>query len=172
MTKDYAKKRSAGKKTSKSGNNSYLLLWIVTLVLFGLFTFGLVYVGKHQHQLRHHAKIAAKHQETTLSPTNETANDSTEPKFDFYTLLPQKNKNVIVPEYELEIASVKTYTEADHLKAEVSLLGLEVNIDLIKKDDVQIYHVTTGPYDNKNAALADQSRLKQNNIKSVIKKLK
>lgn len=173
MTKDYAKRRVAGKKaTTKPRRGSYLMLWLLTLALFGAFTFGLVYIGKHQRQFRHNTKKASKHQVIVNAAANETVKASITPKFDFYTLLPQKNKNAVVPEYELDVATVKDYLEADHLKAEIALLGIEVNINSFKKDTQQLYRISTGPYDNKDAAIADQARLKQSNIKSSLKKLK
>lgn len=173
MAKDYAKKHHA-KKNVKKKRKSHAFLWFFTLILFVAFTLGLVYLGKHQRAIKHHTKTVSKHVVAPKPVSNATANKTVtpEPKFDFYTLLPQKNKDAIVPEYELEIATVKEFADADRTKAELSLLGFDVNIASLKKDNEQLYKVSIGPYDNKDNALADQNRLQQDNIKSVLKKIK
>lgn len=173
MTKDYAKKHTPKKKARKGKRGSYIALWLFTLIVFALFTVGLVYLGKHQREIRHHKKTTIKHVVVAKPECNTTApKPSLLPKFDFYTLLPQKNKNAAIPEYELEVATVKNYADADHVKAELSLLGLEANIDSFKCGSQQLFLVTAGPYDNKDAAESDLQRLKQNNIKSIIKKVR
>lgn len=178
MTRDYAKKRHTKQSQKKS---TYILLWLITLVFFGLFTYGLVYLGNHQHHARLHNKkanlnrcLTGEKSEKTIEKNKTTDNIKTIPstKFEFYTILPQKNKNSSIPEYILEIATVSDYASADHLKAEISLLGLEANVDSVINNGKQFYNIEVGPYDNKDAAMADLERLKESNIKSALKKIK
>lgn len=170
MTRDYAKKHSTKKSSKKQKKSSYLLLWLITLILFALFTLGLVYLGKHQREIRHQKKIIPKKIVIPKPVCNEPVKSAPIPKFDFYTLLPQKDHNAAVI-YELDITTVKNYADADHIKAELSLLGIEANISSSKCGDQEVFRVMSGPYDNKDAALADQQRLKQNDIKCTLKKV-
>lgn len=159
MTRDYAKRNTYRKSLKKK--SSYLGLWLFVLLLFAAFTTGLVYLGKHKQQLHLKTptipKIANK-----LAPTPP-------PIFDFYTILPQKTNNKAIAEYELEIATVKDYTAADRLKAELALLGFTVSITPTYN---QKYQITIGPYDNKDAVIADLKRLKQNKISGKLKKIR
>jgi len=175
MTRDYAKKRPPA-KARKRKSGPHLLLWLFTLVLFAAFTAGLVYLGKFQHQARlHHAqKIAAKHVAPKLAPTKPTPQikSAIPAQFDFYTILPQKKANNVIPEYEIEIAIAKDFATADRLKAELLLLGFEVTAVPVKVAGKLNYRVTVGPYDTKEGAKADQVRLQQNKYHTTLKKIK
>ncbi len=152
MTRDYAKRNTYRKNSIKK--SFYLGLWLFVLSLFAAFTIGLVYLGKYKQQ---HHQIQLKKEVIATAPT-----------FDFYTLLPQKTNNKAISEYELEIATVKDYASADHLKAELALLGFSVSVT---KAHNQKYQVAVGPYDNKDAATNDLERLKQNKIRGTLKKV-
>ena len=168
MTRDYAKRSAQKKKTKKK--SSHFGLWLFVLLLFTTFTFGLVYLGKYKQQHPHPKasspqKIVIHQQQKEI--TTKTTNT---PKFDFYTLVPQKRNNNIIAGYELEIATVKDYTAADHLKAELTLLGFAVSIVPIREENIQKYYISVGPYNNKESATVDLERLKLNKISGKIKK--
>jgi cell division protein FtsN len=177
MTRDYAKRNTKRTRTPAKKKSSHWRLWFFTLFIFTAFTFGLVFVGKHQRQLQHAMKATPKASKvkvvkaTPVQPAAEPVKATT-PKFDFYTMLPQKNSNAKIPEYELEVATLKDYASADHLKAELALLGFTVNITPVREAGSQKYRVTVGPYDNKDGATAEQLRLKQNKISSTLRKIK
>jgi cell division protein FtsN len=165
MTRDYAKRNVSRRKPKKK--ISYLGLWIFVLCLFAAFIVSLVYLGKHNQHVRPTIKIISS-QPAIETPVKEIA----APKFDFYTILQQKKNSNTISEYELEIATVKDYAAADHLKAELVLLGFSVSIAPIRQEGLQKYYVTVGPYDNKDGATIDLERLKQNKIRGKLKKLR
>jgi cell division protein FtsN len=167
MTRDYARRSFKRKKSKKKSR--YLLI-----LLFLIFALGLVLLHKHQKLIADLIKI--KPTEIKASPENKTATIAkkiTTPKFDFYSILPapaKKSGNAEI-EYELEITVVNDFAAADRLKAELSLLGFVVSITPTYSQGIQKYHVSIGPYDNEAGANADQQKLKQNKIKSTLKKL-
>ena len=161
MTRDYAKRNVSRRKPKKK--SSYLGLWLFVLSLFVIFTVGLVYLGKHKQQPHlNNPKIVDK-------PIIKEVKETAVPKFDFYTLLPQKRNSKAMAEYELEVATVKDYAAADHLKAELALLGFTVSVIPVSSGK---YDISVGPYDNKDGATADLERLKQNKINGKIKKIR
>ena len=168
MNRDYAKRNTYRKSPKKK--SSYLGLWLFVLFLFVAFTTGLVYLGKHKQQLHLKKTTTPKtiSKPAPAPPSEVTTKEATAPTFDFYTLLPQKTNSKTVAEYELEIATVKDYAAADHLKAELALLGFTVSITPTRG---QKYQVTAGPYDNKEGATTDLERLKQNKISGKLKKI-
>jgi len=87
MRRDYAKK----KHKSRSNRQSYWRLWLSTVILFALFTLGLVFLGKH-YQLDPMVKNTSTKNLTKESPPKpaSTAKSQKQPHFDFYTM-PQKN---------------------------------------------------------------------------------
>ncbi|MDR1057195.1 MAG: SPOR domain-containing protein [Coxiellaceae bacterium] len=109
------------------------------------------------------------------APSNITATKViSTPKFDFYNTLQQKEdlRKTKKPDdaYELEIAILDNFAAADRLKAELALLGFPASITPIYKQGIQKYYISTGPYDNKENAIIDAQKLKQNHIKSNLKK--
>lgn len=165
MNRDYAKRNVYRKKSKKK--TSYLGLWLFVLFLFAAFTAGLVYMGKHKQQFHPRPSVPQ------ISPTETITKEVAAPKFDFYTMLPEKKSTKAMAEYELEIATLKDYAAADRLKAELALLGFTASIAPARsKNGTQTYEVSIGPYDNKDGAAADLERLKQNKIRGTIKKIR
>jgi len=175
MTTDYAKRRrTTAKKKPKKKSGSYLILWLITLLLFVLFTIGLVYLGKYQHSYRIAHRKVLKHKTQNVTPiANQTAAPTpATAQFDFYTILPQKKNSTLLTTYELEIKITKEYSVADHLKAQLALLGFSVNITPITINGAEHYRITIGPYGTKADAVSDQTRLKQNKIYALIRIIK
>lgn len=111
------------------------------------------------------------------------------PRFQFYTVLPEKE--VIIPEsevkarkqeekqgkaptvgevYMLQIGSFKTMAEADRLKAQLAMLGVEAKIETAQIGTATWNRVKVGPF--ASMASADKTRgvLRQNNVDSVVQK--
>lgn len=193
MSRDYAKRNVSRKKNSKS----HLFLWLMLLLLFAAFIASLVMPDKYRDQVRDLLKInliqktlnikpslaietmakrATKKESTTKEVTTKEAvvKTVTTPKFDFYNILPQKKDNKsdkLEVAYELDIATVADFAAADRLKAELALLGFAASITPIYQNNIQKYHLSVGPYDTKESALANQKKLKTNGVKSELKKV-
>lgn len=110
MTRDYARYNVRKKPRKKS---SYLGLWLFVLFLFVVFTVGLVYFGKYKQQLHLETTVPQKTVDKIAPAPEVVTKEVAPPKFDFYTILPQKINDKAITEYELEIATVKDYASAD-----------------------------------------------------------
>lgn len=177
MTKDYAKKSKASRKKSKKGNAKKL--WIVALLILIVAAVSFIYPTKTKPRFFHFTgKFFAKEAKSfpaipakkKILPSPEIAK-TIAPKFDFYNILPGKKVVPTEARYELEIAHAKTFSAADQLKAELALLGFTASITPIYKQGAQKYYVSIGPYNCKEAATTDQEKLKQNKIRSLLRKL-
>ncbi len=112
-------------------------------------------------------------------------------KFEFYTMLPEME--VAVPDKELEPAPPKqgkapqplkgTYVlqvgsfrkpeDAEKLKANLALLGLEAHVQTVSINGEQTWHrVRLGPFSAKNGLDETRSRLYQNQIDAIVLKLR
>ncbi len=168
MIRDYARRSSTRKKSKKKSSRAWL---IILLLLIALVT-GFINLPKYKYFFLNLTKNVLS--KTTLSkqqPPTATKTVAT-PKFDFYNILPAKKPSSIKTEYELEIAIAKDFAAADRLKTELALLGFTASITPIHKQGTQEYLVSVGPYDNKDNANTDQQKLKQNKIKSSLKKMR
>jgi cell division protein FtsN len=107
------------------------------------------------------------------------------PRFDFYTILPEKE--VVVPDYEIntrtreervgkakethymmQAGSFKSFKEADQLRAKLGLLGIETTVHKAKVGNVIWYRVKIGPYTQMASVSAIKSRLRQNSIDVIV----
>jgi len=111
----------------------------------------------------------------------------TKPRFDFYTILPEME--VIVPDsrnktgqstaaekpgtYFLQVGSFRSFSEADNLKAQLALLGVESKIDAVNVNNTDTWHrVRVGPYQDLRELNKIRTRLLNNNMSAILLRVK
>ncbi len=109
------------------------------------------------------------------------------PRFDFYTLLPELE--VLIPEseikeeqarikeknnvaYMIQVGSFRSYGEADSLKAQMAMLGIEADIDPVSSKGEQWLRVRVGPFTDKRKLNKTRNRLHKNNINTMLVQIK
>lgn len=100
-----------------------------------------------------------KNEETDLK-ANKNLNDTA-------SLNASKNHT---EKYTLQVASMRNYHDADQLKAEISMLGLEVSIQKVMIGGEVWYRVHAGSYRNREMALKQQKMLKDHQVSSILVK--
>jgi len=118
------------------------------------------------------------------------AGAATKPKFDFYTILPEME--VMVPEqdiagkvehgvahvktpgtYVLQVGSFRRYDQADRLKAQLALLGLEADIQGVTVNGNETWHrVRLGPFHSLRKLNDAREVLKRHHVEALLLKLK
>jgi cell division protein FtsN len=73
--------------------------------------------------------------------------------------------------YAVQIATMSKSSDADQLKAQLLLLGFDVNVTPVTKNGQTLERVWIGPFTNKNDAVGTQKQLQQNQITSKLLKL-
>ena len=129
---------------------------------------------------------ADKPQETDkVEKKAEPAAEIEEPRYDFYTILPQAE--VVVPDYEIksrvreelvgktkavkyimQAGSFREATEADRHKAKLALLGIEARVEKAKVGNVIWHRVKIGPYDNPSSVSTIKELLQKNGIGVIV----
>ena len=108
-----------------------------------------------------------------------------EPRYDFYTILPQAE--TVVPDYEIksrvreqlvgktktvkyvmQTGSFRDAAEADRRKGKLAKLGIESWIEKAKVGEVSWYRVKVGPYDNPSSVATIKDLLQKNGIGVVV----
>jgi cell division protein FtsN len=126
--------------------------------------------------------------ESKQAVSSETKLEPKLPRFDFYTILPEKE--VVVPDHEIntrtreervgkakdkryimQAGSFKILKEADYLKAKLGLLGIESKVHKVKVGNVVWYRVKIGPYAQMSSVGAIKARLRQNGVDVVVTEL-
>lgn len=189
-------KKAMAKKKSKPNNSAPLpgWVWLATGLMIGLFVAFLVHIKDN------YPGLSLKDKKTVSSGTDARAvrkqATATPPpakektRFDFYTILPEME--IAVPDdelntgtnkparpldkpgtYILQVGSFKTLEQADRMKANLALLGIEASIESVTINNKESWHrVRIGPYSNLDELNRTRSRLKQNNINAMLLKLK
>ncbi|MCP4407879.1 MAG: SPOR domain-containing protein [Gammaproteobacteria bacterium] len=128
----------------------------------------------------------------------QEASPPTQRKFDFYTLLPElevllpetpsqeqtqqipqravtdasrdnkKSSSRSSPAYILQVGSFQKLHEADSLKAQLALLGVESNIQRVRVDRKTWYRVRIGPYSDRKQLNRIRAKLSKNKIDTLL----
>jgi cell division protein FtsN len=113
---------------------------------------------------------------------------STEPRFDFYEMLPKYE--VVIPEvetaaspaarakpieepgsYVLQVASFKAAGDAEKLKANLALLGIESRVQRVTIDDDVFHRVRIGPITDLSALNRIRKQLRDARIEPMVMRL-
>jgi cell division protein FtsN len=184
MTIDYAKKeapkKTATKKNTrkakpapKQSNSPSALIWLFTGLALGLFI----------AFLYHLATLPTPGVTVVENPTpTHAAIDTSDTRFDFYTLLPESE--VIVDRstttqadatqyvYYLQAGSFVKDSDAQQRRAELGLLGFEANIEKFSNKGSTWHRVQIGPLANRSKLASARSQLIQEGIDTMVIKRK
>lgn len=106
-------------------------------------------------------------------------------KFDFYKILPGSEEAVTDREFKrsaaptakevyfLQVAAFQNPADADNLKAQLALSGIEAKIQTAQLPDGKIWHrVRIGPFSDMSELNASRTALKQNNMEANLIKVR
>jgi cell division protein FtsN len=168
--------KPATRNSGRSGGRS-----VFTGVLIGL-TFGAVlavgvalWVTGSNPFKSSQPKPATAKPEAVAPATPETA-----PSFDFYKVLPgdapgemppMKGATASTPLYYLQAGAFQNPSDADNLKAQLALLGVEASIQTRAVGDKGVFHrVRVGPFRAMDEINRTRALLTQNNIPATLVK--
>lgn len=165
--------RRGQKRRRRSSSGAKAVLWLVAGLTIGLgFGLGGWYLAEHRAAPAKKTAAAGAQPKKSADNNAEKANDDAVASktkadrpwhFDFYRLLPKME--VVVSEeelaagqdelakekphgpYILQIASFRSYSDADALKARLALLGIQASIEAIVVDNGNTWNrVRVGPF--------------------------
>ena len=135
-------------------------------------------------------KSAPKKAAQAVAPkTTAIKTEDEKQHFDFYTLLPKME--VVIPDsvidqanralpqhetnlaYVLQTGSFRNASDAETMKAELALIGIEADVETVVINDKDTWHrVRLGPFPSMKALNPARRQLKQNNINFLLLKIK
>nr|VFK53592.1 MAG: Sporulation related domain-containing protein [Candidatus Kentron sp. TUN]VFK54274.1 MAG: Sporulation related domain-containing protein [Candidatus Kentron sp. TUN]VFK55131.1 MAG: Sporulation related domain-containing protein [Candidatus Kentron sp. TUN] len=210
MARDY---KYAGKSSSPLSGKLVPVAWVWFLsgLLIGLFIAALTYlnmrysaneVQRHvgiesRLQSVHPPEVPEKPKSATKIPKPIKPEKEPEPRFEFYTILPERE--IRVPEHELrsqqpqtpkktetdrtpsrtsgryilQVGSFRHLEDADRLKANLVLGGFDVEIQTVSMSGGDTWHrVRLGPYKDLGAVHRIQAELQKNGFAPLVLKEK
>ena len=176
--------------------------WVFLLagLFIGLFIAFLFYLQQRpsvaKPSLQDAKNEVIKLREEKLKAKQKNGDTETKTDFDFYNILPELE--VVVPGFEndkktqektdtstnntvktdtnndylLQVGSFGDKSQAEQFKAKLAFLGLQAFIQSVSINSKQWYRVRLGPYSDTQSLQKDQQRLTENQIKSIVLKLK
>ncbi|HVC28537.1 MAG TPA: SPOR domain-containing protein [Gammaproteobacteria bacterium] len=188
MAKDY--KHSPKPKDKPRQKNSGLPGWggfVIGIIVAAVIIKGAPEIWKKVEQRINPAGLQpAKTSVQSASKAATASSAPAQPHFDFYKLLP--SFQVVIPSqdketrsgdvpgpvnqpgtYILQVGSFQSYTEADKLKANLALLGVESNIQQVKVNNGSVWNrVRIGPIQSLSQLNAMRAKLAQNHIEPLV----
>lgn len=191
MARDYAKrpnkKRKSGGKSKKGSGGA---LWLLMGVVIGL-SLAIVGYVKFEGRIKAPAALVSVLAETKATQQKTPAAlAQAKPKFEFYSLLPKMEVEVAhqanakpglattleapalqKAKFRLQLASFKQFSDADSLKAKLTLEGYKLEIAAITLPSGEIwYRVRTPVLSDRNTALNLQKKLQKQSVASIVVK--
>ena len=134
------------------------------------------------------AKTTTRPEPDSQDSTDTRAVDK-KPHFDFYTLLPKmevvipdsviEQANRALPQHETNLAyvlqtgSFRNAADAETMKAELALIGVEADVETVVINDKDTWHrVRLGPFPDMTALKPVRRQLKQHDIDFILLKVK
>ena len=126
-------------------------------------------------------------QTPNLEPEKSAVAPVNKRTFDFYTILPElevmvdnddqqspttPNKNLPAGKYVLQVGSFKSSDEADSLKAQLALMGVETNIETVLVNTIKWHRLRVGPSEDIDQLQTTQKRLRVKNMDSILLKVR
>lgn len=156
-------------------------VWLFTGVATGLFLAFLYYLAGIQ------TPIIEDNNQTSISQRNSSAHSSTQgtskaPAFDFYNVLPDVEVNTAKGKGQISSKTINDKTaveillqtgaftlpkDADKRRAELLLLGLNVNVETVDIKGKTYHRVQVGPFKSNTALDNAKLLLKQNSIEHI-----
>lgn len=185
-----ANKRGVSAKTKRASNVRHkkpqtsvsTLRLIATVVIVILFSLGLYALNQLESEKT--SRIAEPSNSTI--DTKELSLPSNEDDYTFYSRL--KDFEVVVNKessyessrsanekfiYLIQVGSFKTKAQAEMLRVELTLLGLEPNIDSSENASGNTWHrVRLGPFTSRGSMTAARSTIISNNLEAMVMKSK
>ncbi len=179
-------------------------VWLLAGLTIGLFVAFLVFLEKQPGEEVSFKEAVVKElkkakqsqsEKASQAENNDDKKTNKEPRFDFYTILPELE--VFIPEseisdsfeeraskpsqaaasaggkkYLLQAGSFRSNEDADRLKASLALLGVQSSIQSVSINNDMWHRVRIGPFSDTRQLQKTLNTLKDNNIHAMTMELK
>ena len=189
MSHDFAKKKKKS-KPAKVSSGLPAWFWLFTGIVSGLFIAFLIYLSSLQFNDSQNSQF----EEGTNQLSNQIKEEADrmrdgkeafkKPTFEFYKRLPELTIETPKPSktksnpqndksYILQAGSFRSYQDADGLKAQLIMQGLDVQVNSVKDSKGNDWHrVQVGPYTTQYKLNKAQDALANSNIPSILIEIK
>ena len=192
MARDYKYRATQNRKKPQQHSIAWWK-WVLIIILISLFVFFLIFLRNSTPEAesgKNTKSITVSRQTKKVTPPPKHQNKKPEePRFDFYTILPETE--IIVPDYEIntrsreeqlgkaktskyiiQAGSFRDFSEADKLRARLALMGIESRVEKAKVGNAIWNRVKMGPYTRSSSVSTIKKRLRSNGIDVIVTEVK
>ena len=191
MARDYKHRANNHNKTKSKEITVPWWKWALAILLIGMFAAFLTFLSNSSpktEQTRKNKEILISKKEK-IKQAKKQQEEQNEPIFDFYTILPETE--IIIPDHEIDTrsreeqfgkgksikyliqaGSFRGFPEADKLRANLALMGIESKIEKAIIGNVIWNRVVMGPYILSSKVSTIQKQLRKNGIDSRVTEIK
>ncbi|MFW5444393.1 MAG: SPOR domain-containing protein [Methylococcaceae bacterium] len=193
MARDYKYRANQNRKKTQQTTVAWWK-WALSALLIALFVYFLMFLRNStpevkQVQQTKSISIVKKPKKTKQTLPKRQNKKPEEPRFDFYTILPETE--IVVPDYEINIrsreerlgkrkaskyimqaGSFRNFAEADKLRARLALMGIESRVEKANIGAAVWNRVKLGPYTRSSSVSVIKKRLRNNGIDVIVTEVK
>lgn len=191
MARDYKHRANNHNRTKSKESTVPWWKWALAILVLGMFATFLTFLSNSSpdvEQARKDKEILISKKEK-LKQAKKQQEEQNEPIFDFYTILPETE--IIIPDHEIntrsreeqfgkgkpieyliQAGSFRGFPEADKLRANLALMGIESKIEKAIIGNVIWNRVVMGPYASSSSVSSIQKKLRKNGIDSRVTEIK
>ncbi|MBN8773880.1 MAG: cell division protein FtsN [Thiobacillus sp. 63-78] len=165
--------KPASRKSGRAGGGSIFTGVLIGLIVGAILAVGVALWATGFNPFKSGKQASAPTKPVTPAPATPATPD-TAPSFDFYKVLPDNTSGALPPAAApappapllyLQAGAFQRADEADNLKAQLALLGVEAVIQTSEVANKGVLHrVRIGPFHTADEANRTRSLLAQNNI--------
>lgn len=189
MPRDYKNRASSRKKTTQQ-HTVVWWKWLLIALLIAFFVIFLVLLksSSPETETQKSQPIISKQLKAKNTPKHQDKTRA-EPRYDFYTILPETE--IVVPDHEIytrrreehigkrkastytvQAGSFRHFKEADKLRAKLALIGIESRVEKATVGGVIWNRVKMGPFKSSSQIAILKKRLKSNGIDTIVTETK
>jgi len=188
MPRDYKNRASSKKQTQASEQGVVWWKWLLIFLLIALFVVFLFFLSNANPITEKQGVTVSVAEKAKKKPKHQNKKPE-EPRYDFYTILPETE--IVVPDYEIntrsreeqlgkrkkskyivQAGSFRQFVEADRLRARLALMGIESRVEKATIGNVVWNRVKMGPYKHSSSISVLKKRLKKNGIDAIVTEIK
>lgn len=189
MPRDYKNRASIKKNQLQAPQQGVVWWkWLLIFLIIALFVIFLYFLSSSSPKKDTQVSTVSTVIKTQKPPKHQNKKPE-EPRYDFYTILPETE--IVVPDYEIntrsreeqlgkrkesqyivQAGSFRQYIEADRLRARLALMGIESRVEKATVGNVIWNRVKMGPYKHSSSISVIKKRLKKNGIDVIVTEVK
>ena len=176
FNRPHASRRAKTKSNLLAKNNNSFIIFLIGLLVGITITLLIFFLSTNNMNLSPKSpnkKLSNNHEKLVIpqninkNKNNNTKKITSNNNYEFYNLLPKMGSSTTKNQYFIQAGTFHNITEADELKAKLTLQGFETKIETSSIHNNNWYKVLLGPFSSEETATTKKQQLDLAGIKNT-----